>query len=156
MKTILFLILLPAFCFSQELNLSLFEKLNAISLESAKELLVKGYGFFDTKDNTYLHPNSMDTTDNFLAVKLQDINYIDKDDNNISKSERSLEVYVPRTKDIAKFKSDLLDFGYEYDGTSKDPTQLDFNKYHKRQTEVYIFLTENDNGKMYEIMFIVK
>lgn len=152
-KIFLLFILISNYSFSQELNVDFFEKLNLLSIESVKEVLVEGYGFIKGKENEYLHPKSSLEKNNFLVIKVSDVEYQNK-----TKTLRNMEIICSNNMDISKFKSDLLEHNYEYQGSSKDKTVIDFNNYKKNgnKKEINIFYISDGDLKKYQILFITR
>jgi hypothetical protein len=132
--------------FSQELNFKLFEKLNSYSLASSKELLVDGHGFLVAGENKYLHPKS--TQETFLLINLSDSQF----DNN-TRMARKLEIICSSDFDLNSFKSELLEYGYNYDGSSKDDS-INFKSYKKEDNKELIILKLSE--KKYQIIFLTK
>jgi len=154
MKKILFLFLLVSnLSFSQDLNIDLFERLNTLSIESVNEVLVEGYGFINAAENKYLHPKSSIKENNFLMIEVKDVEY-----QNRTKTLRSMEIICSTNMDILKFKSDLLEHDYEYQGSAKDKTVVVTNNYKKNgdKKEVIIIYNLNDDIKKYQINFITR
>ena len=150
---ILFFMLLSSVTHSQELNLNFFEKLNEMSLSAIKEILVEGYGFKNLNENEYVHPKSFIGENNFLIIKVQDLEYKNK-----SKTFRSMDVRCSNNLSISKFKSELLEQNYEYQGSSNDKKAIDFNQYKKNEgkKEVDIIYVTYEGIKKYQIIFITK
>lgn len=152
-KILILLILVSNYSFSQELNLKFFERLNSLPIESVREVLVEGYGFINPGGNKYLHPKSSLEKNNFLMIEVNDVEYKNK-----TKTLRSMEIMCSNNMDISKFKSDLLEENYEYQGNSKDKTIVDFYNYKKNgdQKEVNIFYITNEGTKKYQIIFTTR
>ena len=131
---------------SQELNLKLFEQLNNLSLSSCKEVLSDGYGFLISEENQYLHPKSTQNT--FLLINLSDTEFDNK-----TRTSRKLEIICSNDLDINNFKSELLEFGYTYEGSSNE-SSIDFKSYKKGENkELVIFKIDE---KKYQIIFFTK
>ena len=152
-KIFLLFILISNYSFSQELNVDFFERLNLLSIESVKEVLVEGYGFIKVRENEYLHPKSSVEENNFLKIKVSDLEYQNK-----TKTLRNMEIICSNNMDISKFKSELLEHNYEYQGSSKDKTVIDFNNYNKNDNkkEVNIIYVSDGDLKKYQIIFITR
>lgn len=152
-KIFLLFILFSNYSFSQELNLDLFERLNHLSIESVKEVLVEGYGFVNPRENEYFHPKSSLEENNFLTIKVSDKEY-----QNNTKTLRMMVIICSNNMNISKFKSDLLEQKYEYQGSSKDKTTIDFNNYKKNENkkEVNIIYISDGDIKKYQIVFITR
>lgn len=152
-KIFLLFILISNFSFSQEINVDFFERLNLLSIESVNDVLFEGYGFIKVRENEYLHPKSSLEENNFLKIKVSDLEYQNK-----TKTLRYMEIICSNNMDISKFKSELLEHNYEYQGSSKDKTAINFNNYKKNDNkkEVNIIYISDGDLKKYQIIFITR
>lgn len=148
-KIFILFIVISNYSFSQELNVDFFERLNLLPIESVNEVLVEGYGFLKGRENEYLHPKSSLKENNFLIIKVSDVEYQ-------TKTLRNMEIICSNNMDISKFKSELLEHNYEYQGSSKDKTVIDFNNYKKNDNkkEVNIIYISDGDLKKFQIIFI--
>ena len=113
-KYLIIFLLFTCLSFSQELNLSFFEKLNGLKISSVSEILVDGYGFLRVSENKFLHPKSTGES-NALMITIKEFEFQNK-----TRKGRDMEIICSNNLDINILKSELLEQGYELQGNSKD------------------------------------